>query len=83
MTLTDLKGQLLARRSNLEAQCMDRRKTVLCIEADLIRARREADITEGALQATALDLADVERALQAASKPVAPPPQPPSRPPAA
>lgn len=78
MTLTDLKGQLLARRANLEAQCMDRRKTVLCIEADLIRARREADMTEGALQANELALADAERALQAAEKAVAPAKNPPA-----
>jgi hypothetical protein len=73
MTLTDLKGHLLTRRANLQGQLAERRKTVLCIQDDLIHARREADMIEGALAAIAQDLTDVETALQSTGKPLAGP----------
>lgn len=50
--LVDAKGQLLVRRSNLQRELVDWKKKVLTIEADLITARRAADITDGAIQST-------------------------------
>ena len=67
MTLIDLKGHLLTRRANLQAELLERRKTVILVEADLVRARREADTTHGALQATEHALADVEALTPAAT----------------
>ena len=72
MTLPDLKGHLIARHANLAAQLLEKRKTVILAEAEVIRARREADTVHGALQATEQALADVETALQAAGKALAP-----------
>jgi NAD(P)-dependent dehydrogenase (short-subunit alcohol dehydrogenase family) len=72
MTLTDLKGTLLARKANLATELLQKRQTVTLIEADLLRARREADTVSGALQATERDLGDVDAAVHAAGKPVAP-----------
>ncbi len=71
MTIADLKGQLLARQATFQAELQARRQTVVLIEADLLKARREADTTHGALQATQSALADVELALQAAGTGVA------------
>lgn len=73
MNLADYKGALLARRENLRAQLQEKRKTVLFVEADLIRARREADQVDGALQATELDIAKLDEiAAAAAAKPAVP-----------
>lgn len=63
MNLIDLKGHLFARRGNLTTELREKRQTVVLLEADLIRARREADTVSGALQATERDLADVEAVL--------------------
>ncbi|MBI5692592.1 MAG: hypothetical protein HZC55_21125 [Verrucomicrobia bacterium] len=60
MTLADLKGHLIARQANLAAELRQKRQTVVLIEADLLRARREADTLSGALQATEQVLGDVE-----------------------
>ena len=71
MTITDVKGTFLARQGNLAAELRQKRQAVILIEADLVRARREEAVVFGALQATEQGLAEVERAVQEAGKPVA------------
>lgn len=63
MTLVDLKGHLMARAANLGAQLQEARKTVAILEADLAKARREADTALGALRATEQVLADMDAAV--------------------
>lgn len=65
-SLTHLKGTLLARQGNLAAELRTKRQTVVLIEADLVRARREADTMAGEVQATEQALADIGAALQPA-----------------
>lgn len=71
MTLIDVKGHLVARLGNYRADLREKQQTVILIEADLVRARREAAIVGGAVQATEQALSDVEQAMQEAGKPVA------------
>lgn len=73
MKLTELKAHLCARRATLERDLQQRQQAVVLIEADLIKARRDADLTHGSLLTTDHDLAAVEATLQAASPPLAPP----------
>ncbi len=63
MRINEIKGHLIASRGNLQTELQERRKTVVMIEADLVRARREADVTFGALKATEQALAAVDSAL--------------------
>ena len=82
MTLTDLKQRLEQRLSVLESDLHERRKTVVLLESDCGKARREADVTDGAVQATKAALAELDAAVQAeelakkARPPGARPPQP-------
>lgn len=68
MKIEDLKGLAVVRLANLEAALREQRKTVVLIEADLIKARREAAMTDGAVQATQQAIADLDAAA-AAGKP--------------
>jgi hypothetical protein len=69
MTAIDLKGQLIVRRANLSAELKQRRQTVVLIEADLIRARREADVTDGALQMLDEQMAELAKLPEPSASP--------------
>lgn len=66
MTLPELKDRHVKRLSGLEQELRAKRETVAIIEADLVQARREAAIVDGAVQQLRLDIGEVELAINAA-----------------
>lgn len=63
MTITDLKGVLLARQANLQKLYQDRADAVVLAEAAVITARKAADITSGALHSVQEDLGELEKVI--------------------
>lgn len=63
MDATDLKGRLGVRLTNLTARLREARQRETLIEADLVRARREAAVLAGAVDATQEALSDLETAM--------------------
>lgn len=59
MNNTDLRGTLMTRRTNLAALHKKQVDTVTLLEAELVRARRAADTTSGAVQAIDQALQDL------------------------
>ena len=71
MTLTDMKGKLLARQGNLTAGVRRLSQQVVLIESDLAQARRAEALAMGELQETEQILAEIgqtEAAAPAAAK---------------
>lgn len=69
---TDLKGRLGVRLANLSHRLREARQRETLIEADLVRARREAASLAGAVDATQEALNDLETAMHAPGTPPAP-----------
>jgi hypothetical protein len=72
-SLTDLKGTLVVRQANLLKEAREKHQRVVLIEADLLKARREAAEVSGALEELALAIAAVDSAptVQAQKQPKA------------
>ncbi len=66
MTLTDLKGQALARLANLEADCQRKQQAADLAEAELTRARVLAAHAAGAVHEARTHLLALDRAIEAA-----------------
>lgn len=69
MTLTDIKGDLLARLHNLQSQHIERQRDVALSEADLVRTRAAANAAFGAVQATEQAIGVVDKAIAAEAAP--------------